>query len=243
MQEAWFYEEHGPKEVLKLGKLPIPKLKDNQLLVQVHAAALNPIDCKIRQHPILPLEFPVIPGCDMAGIVVAKGSKESKFKIGDEVYGNIQDFSLENNFKQFGTLSEYTIVEENLVAIKPKNISFSEAASLPLAVQTAIEGFKTAGFKEGDSVFVVGGAGGVGTLVVQVAKLLGASRVVATTSTKKVEFVKSLDADDVVDYTTTRYEDVNEKFDLVYDTIGTFFRYFLVLTFLVLRSICYLGTD
>lgn len=220
MQEAWFYEEHGPKEVLKLGTLPIPKPKNNQILVQVRAAALNPFDCKMRQRPIVPLQFPVVPGCDVAGVVVAKGSTVSKFKIGDEVYGNIQDFSDEGNLKRFGTLAEFTVVEENLVAIKPKNISFEEAASLPLAVQTAIEGFKTGGFKERDTVFVVGGAGGVGTLVVQLAKLLGASRVVATTSTKKVEFVKSLGADAVVDYTKTKYEDVEDKFDLVYDTVG-----------------------
>lgn len=178
----------------------------------------------------------VVPGCDMAGVVLEIGSSVTKFDIGDEIYGNIQDFNAEENLKQLGTLAELIVVEESLIARKPKNLSFEEAASLPLAVQTAIEGFKTAGFKEGQSIFVVGGAGGVGTLVVQLAKhLYGASYVVATTSTPKVEFVKKLGADKVVDYTKTRYEDINEKYDFVYDTIGK------ILTWIILPRISTLG--
>ncbi|TXG62723.1 hypothetical protein EZV62_009717 [Acer yangbiense] len=221
MQKAWFYEEYGPKEVLKLGYFPIPTPQHNQLLIQFRAAALNPIDCKRRQRPIFPSDFPVVPGCDMAGIVVAKGSGVTKFNIGDEVYGNIQDFNAEGKLKQLGTLAEFIVVEESLVATKPNNLSFEEAASLPLAVQTAIEGFETAGFKAGQNIFVVGGAGGVGTLVIQLAKhLYGASYVVATTSTPKVEFVKNLGADKVIDYTKTTYEEIDEKYDFLYDTIG-----------------------
>ncbi|KAJ4956863.1 hypothetical protein NE237_013646 [Protea cynaroides] len=220
MQKAWLYEEYGPYEVLKVGDFPLPTLQYNQLLVHVRAAALNPIDFKRRQRPIFPSDFPVIPGCDMAGVVVSKGSGVTKFGVGDEVYGNIQDFNA-GQLKQLGTLAQYIAVEESLVALKPTNLSFEEAASLPLAVQTAIEGFVTAGFKEGQTVFIVGGAGGVGTLAVQLAKhYFGASRVVATTSTPKVEFVKSLGADVVIDYTKTKYEDIQEKYDLLYDTIG-----------------------
>ncbi|KAL2460764.1 Quinone oxidoreductase-like protein [Abeliophyllum distichum] len=221
MQTAWFYEEHGPKEVLKLGDFPIPYPLQNQLLVQVCAAALNPIDFKLRCKPLVSTDYPVVPGCDMAGIVVGKGDRVTRFEVGDEVYGNIQNFNAEGEFKKLGTLAQFIVVEENLVAMKPKNISFEEAASLPVAVQTAVEGFKTAGFKEGQTIFVVGGAGGVGSLVVQLAKqLYRASLVAATTSTAKVEFVKTLGADKVVDYTKTRYEEVMEKYDLVYDTIG-----------------------
>ncbi|KAM0950265.1 putative 2-alkenal reductase (NAD(P)(+)) [Dioscorea sansibarensis] len=157
----------------------------------------------------------------MAGMVVRKGSRVTKFEVGDQVYGNIQNFNEPEKLKKLGTLAEYVAVEEKLVALKPIQLSFEEAASLPLALQTAIEGFKNAKFKEGDTVFVVGGAGGVGTLVVQLAKqYFGASKVVATCSTSKVEFVKSLGADMVVDYTTTKYQDIEEKFDFVYDTIG-----------------------
>ncbi|XP_051138017.1 2-methylene-furan-3-one reductase-like [Andrographis paniculata] len=221
MQKAWLYEEHGPKEVLKLEDIPIPSPKANQLLIRVHAAALNPFDVKLRWNLVACLDLPVVPGCDMAGVVVAKGGEVLKFDVGDEVYGSIHDFSAQDGLKWLGTLAEFIVVEEDLVATKPRNLSFEEAASLPLAIQTAIEGFRVADFRQGQSVFVVGGAGGVGTLVVQLAKhVYKASKVAATTSTKKVEFVKSLGADYVVDYTKIRYEEVVEKYDLVYDTIG-----------------------
>lgn len=166
----------------------------------------------------------VVPGCDMAGVVIGKGEGIKKFDIGDEVYGNIHDFNTDEKLKQIGTLAQFIVVEENLVARKPKCISFEEAASLPLAIQTAIEGFTIGGFKKGQTILVVGGAGGVGTLVIQMAKLLyGASYVVATCSTPKVEFVKKLGADKVVDYTKIQYDDIEEKFDFLYDTIGKVF--------------------
>ncbi|KAL5571998.1 hypothetical protein UlMin_021595 [Ulmus minor] len=221
MQRAWIYEEYGSSEVLKLGDFPIPIPKANELLVQVRAAALNPIDSKRRQRPLFPSVLPAVPGCDMAGLVVAKGGNVTKFDVGDEVYGNIQDFNAEEKPKQLGTLAEFIVVEESFVSKKPKNLSFEEAASLPLAVQTALEGFKTGRFKEGQEIFVVGGAGGVGTLVVQLAKtVFGASSVVATCSTPKVEFVKILGADEVVDYRKIKYEEVGKKYDFLYDTIG-----------------------
>eukprot|EP00262_Sarcandra_glabra_P004697 TRINITY_DN15898_c0_g1_i1.p1 TRINITY_DN15898_c0_g1~~TRINITY_DN15898_c0_g1_i1.p1 ORF type:complete len:268 (-),score=42.83 TRINITY_DN15898_c0_g1_i1:193-957(-) len=157
----------------------------------------------------------------MAGIVVDKGVGVSKFQVGDEVYGNIQDFNTEGKLKQLGTLAEYVAVEERLVALKPNTVSFEEAASLPLAIQTAIEGFETASFKARQSIFIVGGAGGVGSLVVQLAKhIYEASEVAATTSTGKLDFVKGLGADTVIDYTKTKYQDITEKFDFLYDTIG-----------------------
>ncbi|XP_047334994.1 2-methylene-furan-3-one reductase-like [Impatiens glandulifera] len=219
-QKAWFYEDYGTTDVLKLGDFPFPSPQSNQLLVQVLAAALNPIDSKLRQRPIAPVQFPVVPGCDMAGVVVSKGNEVFDFEIGDEVYGNIQDFN-QGKLNQLGTMAQFIVVDHDLVSKKPKNLTFEEAASLPLAVQTAVEGFRTSCFKEGWTVFVVGGAGGVGSLVVQLAKhVYGASKVVATTSTTKVKFVEGLGADKVVDYLKTRYEDIEERFDLVYDTIG-----------------------
>ncbi|KAL6004734.1 hypothetical protein ACLOJK_005289 [Asimina triloba] len=149
----------------------------------------------------------------MAGIVIAKGDGASKFEIGDEVYGNIQDFNASGkHLKQLGTLAEYVAVEQSLVALKPPNHSFEEAASLPLALQTAVQGFETAEFEEeGRSIFVVGGSGGVGSLVVQLAKrVYGASHVAATTSTPKVDFVKGLGASHVV-ATTCTPKDINEN--------------------------------
>ncbi|KAI6699439.1 hypothetical protein NL676_013763 [Syzygium grande] len=136
----------------------------------------------------------VVPGCDMAGVVVAKGAGVTKFDLGDAVYGNIQDFNAPGKLKQLRTLAEFIAVEETLVAMKPQNLSFEEAASLLLAVETAIEGFVTAGFKEGHSFYC--------------------------SSSAKVEFVKKLGADKVIDYTNTKYEEIEEKFDFLYDTIG-----------------------
>ncbi|KAK4411311.1 2-methylene-furan-3-one reductase [Sesamum angolense] len=181
--------QYGPKEVLQQGAIPIPYPRADQLLVQVHAAALNPIDFKLRRNPLGPVDLPVVPGCDMAGVVVAKGDGVLRF--------------------------------DELVAVKPKNVLFEEAASLPVVVQTAVEGFKTAGFQEGQSVFIVGGAGGVGTSALQLAKqLYKASVVTATISTGKVDFLKGLGANKVVDYTKTRYVEVKEKYDFVFNTIG-----------------------
>ena len=158
----------------------------------------------------------------MAGVVVAKGEGVSRFDIGDEVYGNIQDFNNKlGQLESLGTLAQFIVVGENLVTFKPKNISFEEAASLPVAAQTAVEGFKTGSFRKGMDIFVVGGGGGVGTLVVQLAKqVFGASKVVATSSTSKMDFLKSLGVDKVYDYTKTRYEEIEEKYDMVYDTMG-----------------------
>ena len=151
----------------------------------------------------------------MAGVVVAKGGDASKFEVSDEVYGNIQDFNSQGTVKRLGMLVEFEVVEEDLVAAKPENVLFEEAVILPVAVQTAVEGFKTTGFKEGQTVFIVGQAGCVGTLSVQL---------VATTSTEKVEFVNSLGANKVFDYKETKYEEVEEKFDLRCDTIGNFLK-------------------
>ncbi|KAL0379631.1 UNVERIFIED_CONTAM: 2-methylene-furan-3-one reductase [Sesamum angustifolium] len=183
MQKAWFYEEYGPKEVLQQGAIPIPYPRADQLLVQVHAATLNPIDFKLRRNPLDPVDLPVVPGCDMAGVVWANGDGVLRFDVGDEVYGNIQNFKAEGKLKQLGSLAEFVVLEEELMAVKPKNVLFEEAASLPVAVQTAVEGFKTAGFQEGGSLFIVGG---VGTSALQLAKqFYKASVVTATTSTGK----------------------------------------------------------
>ena len=161
-----------------------------------------------------------VPGCDAAGVVVEVGDGVSKFKIGDEVYSDIQSFTA-GRPKQLGTLAQYTVVEEHLVAPKPTTLSFEEAASLPLALLTAQQAFDIAKFEKGQSVFIVGGAGGVGSLAIQLAKhVYGASRIVSTASTGKLDFVKSLGADLVIDYTKQSYDQVSEKFDFVFDTVG-----------------------
>ncbi|XVF16425.1 hypothetical protein REPUB_Repub10bG0029700 [Reevesia pubescens] len=162
----------------------------------------------------------IIAGYDVAGVVVEVGSQVRKFKEGDEVYGDINEKALDHP-KQFGTIAEYTAVEERLLALKPKNLSFVEAAGLPLVIETAHEGLERCEFSAGKSILVLGGAGGVGTMIIQLAKhVYGASKIAATASTGKLDLLKSLGADLPIDYTKENFEDLPEKFDVVYDAVG-----------------------
>ncbi|GFP80094.1 quinone oxidoreductase-like protein at1g23740 chloroplastic [Phtheirospermum japonicum] len=221
--KAWTYGEYGGVEVLKLeSDVAVPEVKDDQVLIKVVAAALNPVDFKRRfgYFKATDSPLPIVPGYDVAGVVVRVGSKVKEFKEGDEVYGDIIEKAVAEP-KQFGSLAEYTAVEEKLLALKPKNLDFVQAAAIPLAIETAYEGLLTAGFSEGKSILVLGGAGGVGTFVIQLAKhVFGASKIAATSSTAKLDFVKSLGADVAIDYTKVNFEDLPEKFDLVYDAVG-----------------------
>nr|AFK39993.1 unknown [Lotus japonicus] len=123
--------------------------------------------------------------------------------------------------KVVGSLAEYTAAEEKLLSHKPRNLSFAEAASLPLTIETAYNGLELAGFSAGKSILVLGGAGGVGTLIIQLAKhVYGASKIAATSSTGKLELLRKLGADTPIDYTKENFEDLPEKFDVVYDTVG-----------------------
>ncbi|KAK4488832.1 hypothetical protein RD792_004622 [Penstemon davidsonii] len=221
--KAWTYSEYGGVEVLKLDSdFEVPEVKEDQVLIKVVAAALNPIDFKRRSGIIKATDspLPVIPGYDVAGVVVKVGSKVKELKEGDEVYGDIIEHAIIRPTK-FGTLAEYTAADEKLLALKPKNLDFVQAAALPLAIETAYEGLEAAGFSEGKSILVLGGAGGVGVFVIQLAKhVFGASKIAATSSTAKLEFLKSLGADLAIDYTKQNFEDLPEKFDVVYDAVG-----------------------
>ncbi|RDY08402.1 NADPH-dependent alkenal/one oxidoreductase, chloroplastic, partial [Mucuna pruriens] len=231
--KAWVYGEYGGVDVLKFdSNVAVPDVKEDQVLVKVVAAALNPVDAKRRQGKFkatdspLPMlfsnreELTTVPGYDVAGVVVKVGSQVKDFKVGDEVYGDVNEKALEGP-KQFGSLAEYTAVEEKLLAPKPKNLDFAEAASLPLAIETAYEGLERTGFLPGKSILILNGSGGVGSLVIQLAKqVFGASRVAATSSTRNLDLLKSLGADLAIDYTKENFEDLPEKFDVVYDAIG-----------------------
>ncbi|XP_057980771.1 2-methylene-furan-3-one reductase-like [Malania oleifera] len=219
--KACVYSEYG--NVLKLDPaLPLPQVKDDQVLIKVVAAALNPVDFKrmLGYFKATDSSPPTVPGYDVAGVVVKVGSLVKKFKEGDEAYGDINEKALENP-KRYGTLAEYTAAEEGLLALKPKNLSFVEAASLPVALETAYEGLQRCGFSAAQSILVLGGAGGVGTHVIQLAKhVYGASKVAATASTGKLDLLRSLGADLAIDYTKQNFEDLPEKFDVVYDAVG-----------------------
>ncbi|KAJ6769067.1 putative proteinDPH-DEPENDENT ALKENAL/ONE OXIDOREDUCTASE CHLOROPLASTIC [Salix koriyanagi] len=206
--KAWVYGEYGnASNVLKLdSNATVPQVKEDQVLIKVVAASINPIDAK-RMLGFLKASdspFPTVPGYDVAGVVVKVGSQVKRLKVGDEVYGDINEISLDHP-KRYGSLAEYTAVEESLLALKPENLSFAEAASLPLVIETAHEGLERTGFSAGKSILVLGGAGGV---------------VAATSSTSKLELLKSLGADLAIDYTKENFEDLPEKFDVVYDAVG-----------------------
>ncbi|KAH1205196.1 2-methylene-furan-3-one reductase [Glycine max] len=254
--KAWTYSEYGKsKEVLKFNQsVALPEVKEDQVLIKVAAASLNPIDHKRMEGYFKNSDspLPTAPGYDVAGVVVKVGSEVKKFKVGDEVYGDINVKALEYP-KVIGSLAEYTAAEERLLAHKPQNLSFAEAASLPLTLETAYEGLERTGFSAGKSILVLGGAGGVGTHVIQIAEnsnflpsvsklpyqysyqvfiinnallaqlakhVYGASKVAATASTRKLELLRNLGADWPIDYTKENFEDLSEKFDVVYDTVG-----------------------
>ncbi|AES74705.1 putative 2-methylene-furan-3-one reductase [Medicago truncatula] len=222
--KAWVYSQYGNiEEILKFdSNVPTPHPKEDQVLIKVVAAALNPVDIKraLGHFKDIDSPLPTVPGYDVAGVVVSVGEQVKKFKVGDEVYGDINEITLHNP-KTIGTLSEYTVAEEKVLAHKPSNLSFVEAASLPLAIITAYQGLERVEFSSGKSLLVLGGAGGVGSLVIQLAKhVFEASRIAATASTTKLDFLRKLGADLAIDYTKENYEELTEKFDVVYDAVG-----------------------
>lgn len=223
VHKAWVYHELGPaKDVLKFEEVAVPEVKPNQVLIKVKAAAINPVDNKRRTGYLGDKDspLPIVPGYDCAGVVVKLGDQASKFEVDDEVYGMTSEIPVVHP-KQWGTLASYTACEDKFLALKPKNLSFEEAASLPLAILTATEGLQKAGCEEGKTVLVLGGSGGVGTHVIQVAKhVLKAAHVTTTGSSKKTEFLKNLGADEVLDYHSTDYTQKPERYDVVYDTVG-----------------------
>eukprot|EP00270_Netrium_digitus_P006729 TRINITY_DN193_c0_g2_i1.p1 TRINITY_DN193_c0_g2~~TRINITY_DN193_c0_g2_i1.p1 ORF type:complete len:320 (+),score=101.63 TRINITY_DN193_c0_g2_i1:232-1191(+) len=221
--KAWSYFSYGDLGELTLGELPLPKIGTDEVLVKVYAAGLNPIDLKRMQGQFKETDspLPTIPGYDIAGVAVKVGANVTKFNIGDEVYGDLNEHA-KTSPRQLGSVAEYSVVEEKLLAKKPSSISFAEAAALPLVLLTAYDGFEHVQFKEGESVLIVNGAGGVGHVAIQVAKaVFKAGRVAVTASAAKEDLLKSLGADEVYDYKSiSDYSILPEKFDFVLDAWG-----------------------
>lgn len=209
-------ESYGGPETLKVMDLPRPVLRDDDVLVEVHSTSVNPVDWKIRQGMMkarVNYAFPLILGWDVAGIVKEVGPKARTLRPGDAVYGR-------PDILRNGAYAEFIAAAENLLAPKPKSLSFEEAASLPLAGQTAWQCLaETAALKPGQKVLIHGGSGGVGSLAVQIAKVLGA-QVAATASGGNRDFVKSLGADLVIDYQKEDFSKALSGYDVVLDTIG-----------------------
>jgi hypothetical protein len=203
------------KSNLVFSEVEKPTIKDNQVLIEIHSASVNPIDYKIIEgllKQIRKLTFPCPIGFDVAGIVLERGSNVTNLKVGDEVYSKVPSESP-------GTFAEYIAVDSDVVCLKPSNLNFSESASLPLVGLTTIQSFDKASLKSGDKVLIHAGSGGIGTFAIQYAKSKGAF-VYTTTSTKNVEWVKELGADRVIDYKTENYLNIVNNIDIVYETLG-----------------------
>ena len=209
--KAFIINRYGKKNDLQLTEVPDPLLQENDVLVQIHAAGVNPLDSKIRDGEFklfLPYKLPLILGNDVAGIVVRVGSRVQRFKAGDLVYAR-------PNKDRIGTFAEFIAMHENDVAIKPKNLTMEAAASIPLVGLTAWQALiEKANLKKGQKVFIQAGSGGVGTFAIQLAKHLGAT-VATTTSAANIELVKSLGADIVIDYKKDDFETVLRDYDVV----------------------------
>jgi NADPH:quinone reductase-like Zn-dependent oxidoreductase len=210
---------YGPPDVLKLAEVERPTPKDNELLVKVRAASVNPLDWHMmRGSPyIMRLDAGIgTPkddrmGVDFAGVVEAVGKDVKQFKVGDEVFGG-----------RDGAFAEYVRVrEEGAVVLKPSNITFEQAAAVPIAGLTALQALSDEGhLQRGQKVLINGASGGVGTFAVQIAKSMGAE-VTGVCSTRNVEMVKKLGADHVIDYTKENYTDAAVQYDLIVDTVGS----------------------
>jgi NADPH:quinone reductase-like Zn-dependent oxidoreductase len=213
--KAFVLDRYKKKGTLRFGDMPEPPMGDDDVLVEVHAAGLNPLDSKIRDGEfklILPYRPPFILGHDVAGTVVRLGSKVRQFKPGDEIYARPRD-------GRVGTFAELISINEADVALKPKNLSTKEAASIPLVSLTAWQVLvEKANLRKGQKILIHAGSGGVGTFAIQLAKHLGAT-VATTTSTANVELVKSLGADVVIDYKKEDFSKVLSGCDIVLNSL------------------------
>src|SRR5947199_5883412 len=212
--KAMVGHQYGGPEVLKYEDVPLPKPKENEILVRVIASGVNPADPLIlngKYAKEFGTHLPLVLGYDMAGVVVSTGSKVTKLKVGDPVYAYLL---------WGGGWAEYCISNEGESAIKPKSLSFIEASAVPLAALTAWQALiDIAKLESGQTMLIHGGSGGVGSFAIQIAKARGA-RVIATASTPNQGLLKQLGADVAIDYSKTKFEDIAKDVDVVLDSVG-----------------------
>ncbi|MCC4632004.1 MULTISPECIES: NADP-dependent oxidoreductase [Xanthomonas] len=208
------YKKHGP---VRIGEMPMPQLRPNDVLIKVSAASLNPLDAKVRDGEfkmLLPFKTPFVLGNDVAGVVTQVGTAVRDIAVGDAVFAKIEP-------GRIGTLAEYVAIDAAVVAPKPASLSMEDAASFPLVGLTAWQALvETAALKPGQKVLIHAGSGGVGTIAIQLAKHLGAY-VAATTSTANVELVRSLGADLVIDYKQQDFQTLVRDYDVVLHNLDT----------------------
>ncbi len=219
--KAIVYTKYGSPDVLQLKEVEKPAPKADEVLVKVHAASANPADWHLmRAEPFLarfangllkPKNTRL--GADVAGSVEAVGSNVTQFKVGDDVFGEMALDTL-------GCFAEYVCAPEDLVALKPANLTFEQAAAVPLAAFTALQGLRDKGqIRPGQKVLINGASGGVGTFAVQIAKSFG-TEVTGVCSTRNVELVRSIGADHVIDYTQVDFTQNGQQYDLIFDAVG-----------------------
>jgi NADPH:quinone reductase-like Zn-dependent oxidoreductase len=216
MMKAVVMHAYGGPDVLKVEDVPRPEPKEDEVLIRVMAASINPVDVAIRKGYLAELignKFPLIPGMDAAGVVEKVGVKIHKFKAGDPVYAF---FTLAGE----GGYAEFVVAKESEIALKPREITYAQAAAVPAAASTAWQVLvDTAKLSAGQTVLIHGGSGGVGHFAIQIAKARGA-KVIATASTANQDFLRQMGADDPIDYTKTKFEDVVKDVDVVLDMVG-----------------------
>ena len=214
--KAFILDRYGSADHVRAGDMPDPELREDDVMVQIHAAGVNLLDAKIRDGEFkrfLPYRFPLILGNEVAGVVVRVGSRVQRFKPGDEVYARPDD-------DRIGAFAECIAIQEDAVAKKPKNLTMEEAASIPLVGLTAWQVLvERAKLSTGQKVLIHAGSGGVGTVAIQLAKHLGAI-VATTTSTANLEWVKRLGADLVIDYRKDDFENILHDYDMVLNSLG-----------------------
>lgn len=213
--KAFRIHEYGNVDVLKMDEVSIPEIEKDEVLIKVYATSVNPVDWKIREGYLKGMNLHKLPltlGWDVSGIIEKTGADVAEFKVGNEVYSR-------PSIERDGTYAEYIVVKAKEVAFKPKSITFLESATIPLAGITAWEVLvTTANIQEGQRVLIHAASGGVGSLAVQIAKAKGCY-VIGTTSEKNLDFVKSLGADEVIDYKNQDFSEFLRDIDVVFDTV------------------------
>jgi len=214
--KAALLTRYGGNDGIEITDIPSPKISDDEMLVQVHAASVNPLDFKIRSGKLkllLKYPMPLILGNDLSGVVTKTGARVTRFRTGDAIYARLDK-------SRIGAFAEYAVVSEKHAALMPSNTTFEEAASLPLVALTAWQALIEIGnVKSGQRVLIHAGSGGVGSIAIQLARHLGAE-VFTTVGKRNFEFVKSLGADVAIDYRGERFEAVAKNCDLVLDSAG-----------------------
>lgn len=213
--KALTFKRYGKSPDIGFAEVPRPTLKPDELLVEVHAAGVNPIDNMIPTglfKAVVKFQLPATLGSDLAGVVTEVGSRVTRFKPGDAVFASIFDTGT-------GAIAEFAVVPESVAALKPDNLDFVQAAAIPMVGLTSWQALKERlNLRAGQKVFIPAGSGGIGTFAIQLAKQMGA-KVGTTTSTGNVDLVRSLGADEVVDYRKQEFENVLRGYDAVLGTV------------------------